>query len=288
MTVSSEYASLTKVPILQGTTNYTNWSMEVEAAAQLGKFWRAIQGKNSPVDTSATAKENTNNREEAALGLIKKTVIKTIALELRSFTDPNDATNTITGGTAQQLWAYLKSKYLRKEGITSFYKFGTLFRYNLIDDGTLEQQINKLSDMWSVCTTNEFELKDWQFAILVLHALPPSYRHIPKHILAASKIKDLKFTEVRAKILEAESLCNGNITTAANFLSNPKSKKKGRGPPSPCYHCGEEGHWANKCPEKPKSSNAITSPNTSGSSKPTKGSNPVAHADSDSDAPVSC
>ena len=63
---------------------------------------------------------------------------------------------------AKQLWTYLESKYSKKEGITSFYEFGALFRCNLVDDGTLEQQINKMSDMRSICAMNEFELKDWQ------------------------------------------------------------------------------------------------------------------------------
>ena len=80
--MSNEFTSLSRVPILNGTTNYADWAMEVESTAQLGKFWRAITGKNDPVDTSATAIENTANRTEAALSLIKRTVIKMIALEL--------------------------------------------------------------------------------------------------------------------------------------------------------------------------------------------------------------
>ena len=89
---------LSKVPILQGTTNYSDWAMEIEAATQIGKFWRAFTGKNSPVDQTATTIENATNREEAALGLIKKTVIKTIALKLRSFPDPSGGSKAIENG----------------------------------------------------------------------------------------------------------------------------------------------------------------------------------------------
>ena len=153
--MSNDFASLVKVPVLNGTTNYTDWAMEIKAHTQLGKFWRAIQGKNDPVDATATAVENSANCEEAALGLIKKTVIKTITLELRAIPNPSDSSQTIPSPTAKQLWAYLETKYLKKEGITSFYKFGVLFRCNLLDNSFLKQQINKLSDMRSICAMNE-------------------------------------------------------------------------------------------------------------------------------------
>ena len=136
-----ELASLLNVPILQGTTGYGNGTMEIESPAQLGKFWRVIQGNNNPVNSSVIATENTTNWEEAVLDLIKRTIIKMIALELQSFPDPsnpNDSVKKTTNGTAQQLWKYLESKYLKKEGITSFYKFGVLFHCTLVDDGTLK------------------------------------------------------------------------------------------------------------------------------------------------------
>jgi len=258
--MSNEFASPDKVPILQGTANYTDWAMEIESTAQLGKYWRAITGDNDPVDSSAVSKENAANREEAALGLIKKTVIKTIALELRCIPDPNDGSKTITGGTANQLWKYLETRYSEKEGITSFHEFGALFRSNLVDDGTLEQQIDKLSDMRYVCAMNDFTLKDWQFSILVLHSLPPSYRHMPEKILVPGKIKDLKFSDVRARILEVESLRNGGVKAAENIPASVRPNRRGGrkvekpgSPPSPCRFC-QGNHWNALCKDKPKSS----------------------------------
>ena len=121
--------------------------MEIKATTQLGKFWRAFTSQNSPVDDTTTAKENAMNHEEATLGLIRKTVIKTIARDLNSFADPKDSSKTIKNGTAQQLWDYLEHQYSMKEGITLFHEFGALFRSELVDNGTLETQINKLSDM---------------------------------------------------------------------------------------------------------------------------------------------
>ena len=54
--------------------------MEVESSAKLGKFGWAIASTNTPKLHSSAA-----NREDAALGLIKKIAIKTIVLELREF-----------------------------------------------------------------------------------------------------------------------------------------------------------------------------------------------------------
>ena len=187
--MSSHTTSLANIPLLQGTMNYADWALKIKATAQLGKFWRAFTDENKPVDSSATSAKNAANRKEAALGLIKKTVIKTIVKELHSIPDPSDSEKTITNGTANQLWKYLETTYSKKEGITSFYEYGALFCCDLVDDGTLEQQINKLSDMRSIYAQNDFNLHDWQFAILVLHALPPSYKHIPDNMLVAGKFK---------------------------------------------------------------------------------------------------
>ena len=279
--MTSQYASLSEIPILQGSTNYTEWAMEVESTAQLGKFWRAFVTENEPVDDTAAAKEHAANREESALGLIKKTVIKTIQLELRGLSYEHSRTvenTTTTEGrpyTAKMLWEHLATKYSTKEGITSFYEFGAIFRATMVDDGTLEQQINKLSDMRSICAMNEFELKDWQFSILVLHALPPSYRHLPNALLAASSVKQLNFEQIRTKILEQESLRKGDMTASANLLSSgskpPKKKDKKPAskdgpPPSPCRFC-KGNHWNDQCKNKPSSS---TQPNATGTSKPDK------------------
>ena len=284
---------LSKIPTLQGSTNYQEWSMEIKATTQLGKFWRVFTGQNSPVDDTATAKENAMNREEAALGLIGKTVIKTIARDLNSFADPKDSSKTIKNRTTQQLWDYLEHQYSTKEGITSFHKFGALFRSELVDNGTLKIQINKLSDMRSVCVMNEFDLKDWQFAVLVLHMLPTSYSHLPNNLITAGKIKDLKFSEVHTKILEAKSLRKGD--TSANLLTLKKPGNKGKKldrtgkPPSPCKFC-QGNHWNDQCKKLKLSS---TQPNTASANKPDKtkpGSSlhVLDHSDYKSDAPVSC
>ena len=90
------------------------------------------------------------------------------------------------------------------------------------------------------------------------NALPPSYKHIPDNMLVAGKIKDLKFSEVRVKILEAEALRKGDMTTSANLLmsNKPKNGKKcdrSGPPPSPCKYC-QGNHWNDQCKKKPKSS----------------------------------
>jgi hypothetical protein len=279
---------LSKLPTLQGSTNYQDWAMEIEATAKLGKFWRAFTGKNASVDSTAASQENAANREEAALGLIGKTIIKTIARDLRSFPDPSDPTKTITDGTAQQLWERLKLLFSTKEGITSFHEFGALFRSQLVDDGTLESQINQLSDMRSVCAINDFDLKDWQFAVLVLHMLPASYSYLPNNLIAAGKIKDLKFSEVRTKILEAESLLKGDAS--ANAISSKKADKKGKkkldktgNPPSPCKFC-KGNHWNDQCNKKPKPSSSTQS----NKPKPGPSLHVLDQSDYESDAPVSC
>jgi len=148
--------------------------------------------------------------------------------------------------------------------------------------------------MRSICAMNEFKLKDWQYTILILHALPPSYHHIPDNLLAAGKVKNLKFNDIHMKVLKAESLRKGDMNASTNLLT---SKKKGKkfdksGPPQSLYQFCSRNHWNYQCKKKPKTSSS-TQPNATGASKPDK-SKPgsLLHvldtSNCESDAPVSC
>ena len=126
--MSSEFSNLNKIPLLQGSTNYTEWAMEIEATTQLGKFWRAYGGQDKAFDTSAAAHEAYQNRLESAYGLIKKTVIKTIAIEIRGpFPNPSEPSKPISDPKPHEIWSYLRDKYSKKGGVTAFLSLGLSF-----------------------------------------------------------------------------------------------------------------------------------------------------------------
>ena len=255
MSFTTDLAAIAgKTIILSGKANYQQWAWSVEGTAKLGLFWSAYDGTNTPADpNNPTQKEACDQREMKALGLIMKTVNPVIALELQSMPDITSTTATTPRRpNAKEIWDNLKSKHQKSDAVTSLYDYRQLHRTTLIDDGTLEAQINHLFQLRSRCALNGLKLDDYQFAATILIALPNSYSQIADSLLANGKIEDLKVETVRAKILETEVRRKGETDPAANAIrksgrSQPLKKKAPRGT---CFECGKTGHWASRCPTK--------------------------------------
>ena len=283
----SKDLNLGNIPVLQGQSNYREWSLEVRATAQLGGFWKAIIGTNTTTSSDEEVRDRYEQREQKAMGLIMKTVSGVLKVELHDLTITTTATPATTREpTSQEMWNHLKAKFEKKDGVSAILDLGLLTQTKLVDDGTLETQLNFLQDVRSRCALNDIKFEDWQYAALVLLALPDTYKHITDSFLTTGSAKDLKPADVRTKILETEIRRNSDTTTShANLISARTSAKSKKSPPGACHHCGEQGHWANRCPSKPKPSNATPSSSSNNSGKSQL--NTVAN-DSDSDTPVLC
>ena len=294
--MSSDLAqSLGKVPILLGQSNYREWSIEVKATARFTGVWQAIQGTDKAVSTDAADVAALAVREDKAIGLICRTVSSHLKIELDELRIPDKASPPVNhDATATQLWEHLKTKFEKKDGVSAIIDYGRLTRTKLIDDGTLEEQLNALQDLRSRCALNDFKYEDWQFAALILLALPDSYENVKEHFLTTPEPKNLRPDDIRARILEKQNrkkdeadIAGANIITTKSATA--KSKKRGKRPPDdkPCFNCGRKGHWARECRLKKKDT-----PHQSNASpgKPGGGSlNVVEHdTDAESESPVLC
>ncbi|KAF9648212.1 hypothetical protein BDM02DRAFT_3115680 [Thelephora ganbajun] len=197
---SSTKPDLSSIPLLTGQSNYREWSLEVKSTAQLGGFWKAILGTNNTTSTESSEIDKFDQREEKAIGLIAKTVSSTLKVELSEYqvTDTN-ATGGKRDPTAKEMWEYLQSKFEKKSEVSAIIDLGLLTQTKLIDDGTLENQLNTMQDVRSRCALNEIKFEDWQYAALILLALPETYKHITDSFLATDSVKDLNPSDVRAK-----------------------------------------------------------------------------------------
>jgi len=249
--------------ILNGKSNYQRWAWSVEGTARLGLFWLAYEGKNEPLDTSATQKESCIQREMKALGLLMKSVDPVIALEIQSMPDITETTST-RRPMAKEIWDHLKTHYQKSDAVSSLYDYRQLHQTALIDDGTLEAQINKLIQLRSRCALNGFKLDNFQFAATLLIALPESYSHIADSLLTNGKIEDLTVEGVRAKILETKVRRKNDANPAANTIhkATQSSSSKKKPQKGSCFKCGKKGHYANRCRSTASTSDspAATSP----------------------------
>ena len=164
---------------------------------------------------------------------------------------------------ANEIWEHLKSCYQKSDAVSSLYNYHQLHCTMLLDNGTLEIQINQLIHLHSCCALNGLKLKDYQFVATILIALPKSYSQIANSLLANGKIEDLMAEQVRVKILETKVHCKGETDSAANTIrqTGRLSSLKKKVPKGTCCNCGNKGHWVNKCPnKKPSNTPATTSP----------------------------
>jgi hypothetical protein len=262
MSLSTELTALTSTTvILSGKGNYQKWSWNIGGTARLGGFWPALDGTNTPAEDTAVHIEAVAQREMKALGLLMKTVDPVIALEIQSMpkvevtkTENNKSVTTSRSPNAKEIWDFLETRYHKSDAITSLYNYRLLHQTALIDDGTLEAQINALIQIRSRCALNGLKLEDFQFAATILIALPESYSQIVDSLLTHGKLEDLSVETVQAKILETEIRRKNEANPAANAmrrsakLSSSKDKPKGQ-----CFNCGKKGHYANVCQSKSKS-----------------------------------
>ena len=267
--------AITKVPVLTGHADYCAWSIEVKSTAYLASLWKAIQGTNVALSSSDTDKAALDTRLERAIGLITKTVSPTLKVELFSLetavpaiTSTSNLITTTTpattrSATASEMWVHLQKKFEKVDGISALLDFQAINHAKLVDDGTLDVQLDAFQDLRSRCALHGFIYDDWQFAALILIALPKSYHHVKESFLTTSTPQKLMAAEVCSRILDTERRRKAEATPTANILSTKpnapvkggKSKgknKRSKRPPDdrPCHACGKAGHWACECRAK--------------------------------------
>ena len=203
--MSSSKFNLSKIPVLHGQANYCKWSLEVKATAQLGGFWKAIVGDNTTISTDTSEINRIKQCEQKALGLITKTVSDVLKMELNNLqvTDTN-VMGKLREPTAKELWDHLKGKFEKTDGVSAILDLAQLIQTKFTDDGALKTQLNTFQEVRSRCALNNIKFEDWQYAALILIALPETYKHITDSFLTTGATEDLKPSEVCARILETE------------------------------------------------------------------------------------
>ena len=285
--MSSEL-NLSKIPVLHGQTSYREWALELRFTAQCTGCWKAILGSNTTTSSDAAEIDKVDQREFKAIGIIGKTVSSVLKVELDEYRIKDDTAKPPTSKepTAKELWNYLKEKFEKKDGVSALLDLSLITRAKLVDDGTLEAQLNKFQDIRSRCAMNDIKFEDWQYAALILLALPAPYQRVSDAFLLTGTAKDLKSDAVRAKILETENRYKADSDPGANILSVKGKGREKTNPPNSerkCFKCGKKGHMANHCRSKAKDKPKA------GPSKGDKSSlNVVENSDAESDSPVFC
>ena len=130
---TSSFSSLSRIPILTRSTNYTHWSLAIKNAAMMADVWEYLDGTETYPEIAAKDHKPTAD-ETAAIKVWKKANSKALGLmgstcteELQLHIDEYRVTTTVLREphtssdppTAAEVWSHLASKYKKKDGVTA-------------------------------------------------------------------------------------------------------------------------------------------------------------------------
>jgi hypothetical protein len=274
----SENALFSKIPLLSGSRDYVKWALAIRAAAQYATIFRIINGTwalpiaatTPPSAEELAAIEKWEIANEKSTGLISRTCSEDIQILLADQrVDVQTVPVTQRECTAHELWEFLRTQYEKKDGISAIIDWGNLSRLTLSDDGSvsMETQLATLATHRSRVALNGFTYEDWQFAALIVLALPPSFESLRNTFLdGLADPKSLVLHSVIAHVIDKDNRTEASVNAVAGPSRQPKQKGKKKQvasgekaqkrsknpPPGACHNCGIEGHWRSECVKPPK------------------------------------
>ena len=127
---SSSFSSLSRIPVLTGSTDYARWSLAIKNAAMMADVWEYLDGSETypdPVDIKAPTADETaaikvwKKANAKALGLMGSTCTKELQLHIDEY---RVSTTSPDPPTAAEVWSHLATKYKKKDGVTAAMDWG--------------------------------------------------------------------------------------------------------------------------------------------------------------------
>src|SRR6202158_3666972 len=226
-------------PIFNGE-DWPHWSGTMEAILVLYEADDVIRHSTAPHGVDLDDWNLVHRRAKAYLRLyIKPDIYSHIASEVDypTFKDKWDVLNIMYGGAV---------------GSTAiFNQWISLISTRLDDSAPMAPQLAKLNETRVTLHNASMGVTDVQYALLLLHALPPSYEVLVSTILASGVPSALVFAEITARILNEEGRRNGpSGSSSLHAARSPPIKGKGRArdhPTLPCHYCQKKGHIKPDC-----------------------------------------
>jgi len=149
--------------------------------------------------------------------------------------------------TSAEAWRKLRERYKGKGKQSIAYLISELFCSTLLDDKSMETQLNSMRQKANVLKTLGQPLEDSLIAIAMVISLPPSYSTL-RTILMAANDKLTMDTVINQVLIEEKSrkVSSAHMALAAKTTGQPKGKGKGKGDKEDkgkktCTYCSKNG-----------------------------------------------
>ena len=155
--------------------------------------------------------------------------------------------------TSAASWTKLEANYAATSTLTTYYKFRDYFSTAIDGSAPLAEELEKRGRLWQEVDNSGILAKKELLKIFgLLSSIPDSYSHIVQPILAVTQPADLKYDDIRAKLLdEASRSASSNVSALSvpGRFSSSKPDKKNKSKKK-CTFCNYTGHVESDCRKK--------------------------------------
>jgi hypothetical protein len=164
-----------------------------------------------------------------------------------------------SGPLCESKWDVLKVLYSGQEGSTSVFNMWIALVQTKFDNASpLSPQLAKLNELWVALANANMGVTETQYSLILLNALPSSYKTVATILLASGAATSLKPSDISARVINKEGRQSGpgaslNAAARAPIKSSDKGKgKKQDHSALTCHYCGKKGHIQPDCRKKKK------------------------------------
>ena len=227
-------------------TNFQMWKFCIQTILGVRRIWGVVSGDDAKPDQATHPTEY-----EEWLTKDKEAHVQ-ITLTLKD----EPLSGVLYSTTSAEVWRKLSERYEGHGKQSIAYLISELFRNTLLDDTSMETQLNSMRQKANILKTIGQPLNDSLVAIAMVISLPTSYSTLRTILMAADDqlTMDIIINQVlikeKSKKSPGQTALSAKATSQSKEKGKGKNKKKSQRKKGTCSYCSKSGHTEDVCYKK--------------------------------------
>ena len=245
--VTSGLSHLYVIPSLDNDgTNFHMWKFQVQTVLGVRHLWLVVSGEDPKPDEAMQP-----DKHEEWLAKDKEAHAQ-LMLTLKD----EPLSRVLYSTTLAEVWKKLSERYEGWGKQSIAYLISELFHSTLLDDTSMETQLNSMQQKANILKTIGQPLDDSLIAIAMVISLQMSYSTLCTILMAEDDklTMDMVINQVlieeRLKKLPGQTALSAKATSQVKGKGKAKSGKKGQKKKGTCTYCSKDGHMEDICYKK--------------------------------------